>query len=98
MLLTETSGGFSQQEIVPSQEIVNFIQEAEKDSNIQAIVLEINSPGGSPVASDEIATAMKNAKKPVIAFVRELGASGGYWVASAADYVIAHKMRISQKR
>jgi len=94
VLLTETSGGFSQQEIVPSQEIVNFIQEAEKDSNIQAIVLEINSPGGSPVASDEIATAMKNAKKPVIAFVRELGASGGYWVASAADYVIAHKMSL----
>ncbi|MBI2666218.1 signal peptide peptidase SppA [Candidatus Woesearchaeota archaeon] len=94
VLLTEATGGFSQQEVTPSLEIVNFIKEAEEDSRIQAIVLEINSPGGSPVASDEIATAMKEAKKPVIVFVRELGASGGYWVASAADYIIAHKMSL----
>ena len=57
--------------------------------------MEINSPGGSAVASDEIATAVKNAKKPVISLIREVGASGGYWVASASDYIIANRMSIT---
>jgi protease-4 len=47
------------------------------------------------VASDESATAIKQAEKPVIALIREAGASGGYWVASAADYIIANRMSIT---
>ncbi len=81
--------------VVSSSDIVEFIMQAEDDSQIKAIVLQINSPGGSAVASDEIATAVKNAKKPVVAVIREVGASGGYWVASAADYVVANRMSIT---
>lgn len=80
---------------IASPTIVQFIKEADENSEIKVIVLEINSPGGSPVASDEIGTAIKNAKKPVIAVIREVGASGGYWIASAADYIIANRMSIT---
>jgi len=47
---------------VSSQTIVNFIEQADEDDQIKVIVLEINSPGGSAVASDEIATAVKKQK------------------------------------
>ena len=49
------------------------------------------------MATDEVGTAIKKAKasKPVIAVIREVGASGGYWIASTADYVIANKMSIT---
>ncbi len=80
---------------VSSLQIIDYIREADKNKNVKVILLEINSPGGSPVASDEIATAVKKAQKPVIALIRETGASGGYWVASAADYIIAHKMSLT---
>lgn len=80
---------------VSSKDIVNFIEEAEDNSQVKVLLLEINSPGGSAVASDEIAAAVKKAQKPVIALIREAGASGAYWVASAADHVIANRMSIT---
>jgi len=80
---------------VSSEDIVAFITEADANPQVKAIVLEINSPGGSAVASDEIAAALKKTEKPVVALIREVGASGGYWVASAADYVVANRMSIT---
>jgi len=80
---------------VSSKDIVRFIQEADENSRVKIILLEINSPGGSAVASDEIAAAVKKAKKPVVALIREAGASGGYWIASAADHIIANRMSIT---
>ncbi|MEM4239868.1 MAG: signal peptide peptidase SppA, partial [Candidatus Woesearchaeota archaeon] len=58
-------------------------------------LLEIDSPGGSPVATEEIARAVKDANKTVVAVIRETGASGAYWVASAADYIFASKMSLT---
>lgn len=83
------------EETISSTQIVEFIRDAEESSQIKAIVLEVNSPGGSPVASDEVGMVIKKAKKPVIAVIREVGASGGYWIASASDYIIANKMSIT---
>lgn len=83
------------QDTVSSPTITGFLQEANDNDNIKVIILDINSPGGSAVASDEIAQAIKKIDKPVIAVIREVGASGGYWVASAADHVIANKMSIT---
>ncbi|MEK6899794.1 MAG: signal peptide peptidase SppA [Nanoarchaeota archaeon] len=80
---------------VSAKEIVNFVEEADENPEIKVILLEINSPGGSAVASDEIADAVSTASKPVVALIREAGASGAYWVASAADYVIANRMSIT---
>ncbi|MBI2146626.1 signal peptide peptidase SppA [Candidatus Woesearchaeota archaeon] len=83
------------QSTTSSQGIVDFIQQANDNSNVKVIVLEINSPGGSAVASDEIASAVKKSEKPVIAVIREVGASGGYWIASATKHIIANRMSIT---
>jgi len=78
-----------------SLDYVELIESANLDDSIEAIVLEINSPGGSAVASDEVAQAVMLSSKPVVAQIREVGASGGYWIASSADYVIANRMSIT---
>ncbi|MCX8147084.1 MAG: signal peptide peptidase SppA, partial [Candidatus Woesearchaeota archaeon] len=70
-------------------------EDAEKDSQIKAILLDINSPGGSAVATDEIANAIKRCNKTTVAVIRETGTSGAYWIASAADYVIANRMSVT---
>ena len=72
--------------------VVDVITEAEKEDRIEGIMLRIDSGGGTPVASEIIAEAVKNAKKPVIALIREAGNSGAYLVASAADTIIASPM------
>lgn len=79
----------------PASVIVSFIEEADRDPLIKAIVLDINSPGGSAVASDEIAQAVKDAEKPTVAFIHEIGTSGAYWIASAADTIIANRMSMT---
>jgi len=78
--------------LVSSTEIIAEIEKAEKNTAIKAIIFEINSPGGSGVASDEIAAKIKSVNKTTVAWVRELGASGAYWVASATDHIVAHRM------
>ena len=88
-------GGSLGQTIASSKTIVSFLEDAEKRTNVKAILLEINSPGGGAVASDEIASQIKSMKKPVVSVIREVGASGGYWIASATDHVIANRMSIT---
>lgn len=78
-----------------STSIINSLEKAEKDKNVRAIVLEINSPGGTVVASEEIANKVKSMEKPVVAWIREIGASGGYWIASGADSIVADPLSIT---
>jgi protease-4 len=78
-----------------STKVSEWIKGAEESTEIQAIMLDINSGGGSAVASDEIAQAIIHAEKPVVAVIRDVGASGAYWVASAADVVYANRMSIT---
>lgn len=61
------------------------------DESVRAVVLNIDSPGGSAVGSDLITRALHRlrGRKPVVAFIGGLGASGGYMVASAADGIVA---------
>ena len=76
---------------------VTFFREAllkaEADPEISGVILRINSPGGTVAASDtiyhEIMSFRQKKKVPVHAYIMELGASGGYYVASAADRIIA---------
>jgi protease-4 len=82
-------------DVTSSTTIVNFIDAAEKNPGIKAILLEVNSPGGSAVASDEVAAALKRTNKTTVAYIREVGASGGYLIASAADYIFVNKMSIT---
>ena len=95
VLLTEPDTDSFFESGLGSRDIVSLINEAATDDAIQAIVLEINSPGGSPVATDEVAEAIKNAGKPTVAVIREVGASGAYWVATATDYIIVNRMSVT---
>jgi protease-4 len=72
--------------------ILSDLEYAGDLENIKAIILEIDSYGGSPVASEELANFIKTIDKPVIAMVREAGASGAYWVASSADKIFASEI------
>ena len=64
----------------------------EKREAIKEMVFEINSPGGTPFASKEIATCIENMDKPAIAWVREHAASGAYWIASACGEIVAYEL------
>ena len=77
-----------------SDEIVQLMGEIKKSRRIKALVLEINSPGGTPFPCAEIAEAIKSVNKPVIAWVREVAASGGYWIASSADSIVAGSLSL----
>jgi protease-4 len=73
--------------------VVRDIKQAARNSYISAIILRINSPGGSAIASEKIWKAVMEAKKekPVIASISDLGASGGYYIAMAADTILAQR-------
>ncbi|MGL6073389.1 MAG: signal peptide peptidase SppA [Fimbriiglobus sp.] len=74
---------------VGSDTIVEAIQQAEKDPTVKAIVLRVDSPGGSALASDMIWRALKVCKKPVVASMGDVAASGGYYVAMAGAKIFA---------
>ena len=80
-----------------SDTIINNLKRAGDNDGIKAIVLEINSPGGTVVSSREVANYVKSlsGKKPVVAWIREMGASGAYWIASGADVIVADEMSIT---
>ena len=71
---------------------VRAMQRLENDDNVKAVVMRINSPGGSALASDRMWEAARNLgeKKPLIASVGDMAASGGYYIASAAEEILAH--------
>lgn len=71
--------------------ITGRIRTLEEDDSIKAILLEVDSYGGSGVAGEEIAAALKNTKKPTVALIRDAGASAAYWAASGADKIYASK-------
>lgn len=69
-----------------------LLRKARFDKNIKALVLRVDSPGGSAFASEQIRQeilALKAAGKPVIVSMGSLAASGGYWISASADYIFA---------
>ncbi len=75
--------------VLSSGEIIEKIGEAEKDSAVAAILLDIDSPGGSVVATKNIVARIRQAKKPIVAYINDIGASGAYYVAASTKYVVA---------
>jgi len=89
-----TAGGFGM-ELTSSDKLIELIKKANESKAIKGIIFEINSPGGSPVASAEIASAIKEIVKPKFALIKETGASGAYWIATATDKIFANKMSVT---
>lgn len=67
------------------------LEAADGDDSVKAIVLDVNSGGGGVVASREFMRAVQDTEKPVVAYIGEVGASGAYYGASAADYIISDR-------
>ena len=72
-----------------ADEIVDRIELAEEDPSISAILLEINSGGGTIVASKRIVRKLEETEKPTVSWIADVGASGAYYVAAATDYIYA---------
>lgn len=69
--------------------VVAALRRAERDEHVGAVVLYVDSPGGSALASDVICRAVARTSKPVVAVMGEVAASGGYYVLAQADHVVA---------
>jgi len=82
---------------IASSSMASDIRKAKEDNNIKAIILRIDSPGGSVIASDELWNEIKSAKKvkPVYASMSDVAASGGYYIPMACDTIIAHPQTIT---
>lgn len=90
--VSSAPSGFADEGIAAADEIAPAILDAAEDEHIEAIVVRIDSPGGSPVASETILRAIDRAKekgKPIIVSMGSTAASGGYWVAAHADRIFA---------
>lgn len=72
-----------------STTIVNALREANDDDDVAAIVLRINSPGGSAIASDLMWSQIQSIEKPVVASMGDVAASGGYYIAMGTDKIFA---------
>lgn len=69
--------------------LVRALEADELDDTIGAVVLDIDSPGGLPVAGEEVAAQLARMKKPTVAVIRGAGTSAAYWAAVGANYIIA---------
>ena len=81
------------------QEIVSQLRKAEDDPEVKAVLLKIDSPGGSVIASDliynEIMAFKQRKKAKVVAAMMGVAASGGYYIALPADFILAHPTTVT---
>ncbi len=84
-------------EVAGSDTIVSAVNDAAEDTSVKAIVLRVDSPGGSALASDLMWHAIENAKtkKPVVVSMGDVAASGGYYIACNANKIIAEPTTIT---
>ena len=75
--------------VMGDKTIVEAVRKAEADEQVRAIVLRVDSPGGSATASEHIYQALREAKKPVIVSMGNVAASGGYYISLGGDIIVA---------
>lgn len=89
--------GETDDENISSEKFAREFRKARRDSSIKAIVLRVNSPGGSAIASEVILDEINRTKgiKPIVVSMGDMAASGGYYIACSADSVIANNNTIT---
>jgi protease-4 len=92
-----SDGTFGGSQTVGSDTVVRAVNDAAADESIKAIILRVDSPGGSALASDLIWHAVENAKtkKPVIVSMSDVAASGGYYIAANANKIVAEPSTVT---
>ncbi|OZS42641.1 signal peptide peptidase SppA [Photobacterium sanguinicancri] len=91
-------GDGRQQGTIAGDTTAAMLRDARLDDNVKAVILRVDSPGGSAFASEVIRNqvdALKQAGKPVVVSMSSLAASGGYWISSSADKIIAQPTTIT---
>ncbi|MGH6647701.1 signal peptide peptidase SppA [Aquabacterium sp.] len=94
----EIVDGVAPMGMVGGRSTASLIRKAREDDNIKALVLRVNSPGGSAFGSELVRRELeltRQAGKPVVVSMGDLAASGGYWIAMASDQVIADPATIT---
>lgn len=90
--------GYADEGMADASLIAQQLDQARRDNDIKAVVLRVNSPGGSVYGSERIRRAVQRLRgtgKPVVASMGNLAASGGYWAAMDADHIYAHESTIT---
>ncbi|EXY59443.1 signal peptide peptidase SppA, 67K type [Bacteroides fragilis str. 3986 T(B)9] len=89
--ITDYAGSAASDEGIIGSKMIRDLRKLKEDDDVKAVVLRVNSPGGSAFASEQIWHAVKElkAKKPVIVSMGDYAASGGYYISCAADSIIA---------
>lgn len=75
---------------ITPERVRSLLDQADANPAVKALVVRVNSPGGSVVASDEIYNAFRAYKKPVVISMGDTAASGGFYIACGGDYMMAH--------
>lgn len=95
----DTSGGVFASEGASPAKLRSQLQQAGDDSDVKAVILEVNSPGGGVVPSDEMYRLVRDFKreadKPVVVSMGSVAASGGYYISAAADTIVANPATIT---
>ncbi|MCL4424259.1 MAG: signal peptide peptidase SppA [Firmicutes bacterium] len=96
------AGGHSQASLLGStlgsDAILTYLRQARRDPGVKALVLRINSPGGSAAAAQEIGLELdrfRAARKIVVTSMGDVAASGGYWIAAKTDYIMANQATLT---
>jgi len=85
----EKSPVFGGEATIDTETLCTAFQDAADDPHVKAIVFRIDSPGGSPLASETIRHALEQVKKPIIISMGSAAASGGYWIALPGSQIVA---------
>lgn len=91
-------GSLSQSGVIAGNSLARQLRQLRQDDDVKAVVLRVNSPGGSATASEVIlreVQLVQQAGKPVVVSMGNVAASGGYWIASQADAILAQPTTIT---
>ena len=96
-IIDQTTSLFAAEHSIVGKKTVDDLNKLADDDAVKAVVLRVNSPGGSAVASEQIAHAVTQlkAKKPVVVSMGGMAASGGYMISALGDYIVAEPTTIT---
>lgn len=96
-IVEEATSGFSQDPEIVGKKVIKDLQELAEDDDVKAVVLRVNSGGGSAYASEQIWHQIINIKnkKPIVVSMGDMAASGGYYISCAANYIYAEPTTIT---
>ena len=89
-------GGSFGTEGIHSEQVILDLRRLREDDNVKAVVMRVNSPGGSAYGSEQIwrEVSLLKEKKPVVVSMGDYAASGGYYISCAADWIVGPKLQL----